>query len=239
MKMPKMLRRLFNKKEKNVINVTDDHDSEVDEVDEVDEETPLNTFLAVSEDSALLNSPPEALSRRTIFYSMKEYEVGGSDNFGSIESIPSSPSPQTSGDDDLSYGDDVDDDNYGDDDDDDEHTTFEFSDSMLNNLRGVDSPFHNTKKMVRYRDLDHFGVITQMYGSVWKNVFPFCVCNVLWCFAIDYMNTHNVSSKLLILSLLLLLYVTKGQKGCIYIYLFFFINVRLAYIFFNVSSHNL
>jgi predicted membrane chloride channel (bestrophin family) len=69
---------------------------------------------------------------------------------------------------------------------------FELDNKMLKNLRAQDSPFFNDKVNVQYRDRDHFGVVTQMYGSVWKNVIPFCIFNAAWCFVIDYFHGSDI-----------------------------------------------
>lgn len=74
-----------------------------------------------------------------------------------------------------------------------EENSFKFKDAMLKGLRSEDSPFYSTRVKVRYQDRNHFGIITQMYGSVWKYVFPYCVMNVLCCFTIDYLDDNNVS----------------------------------------------
>jgi len=73
-----------------------------------------------------------------------------------------------------------------------EEEGFKFNDKMLHPLRGKHSIFYTEKKVVRYNDSDHLHVMTQMYGSVWGHVFPFCLINVAWCFLIDYLNDHNI-----------------------------------------------
>jgi putative membrane protein len=73
-----------------------------------------------------------------------------------------------------------------------ENTSLDFSGGMLDHLQRKDAPFSSNKKIVRYNDHDHFGILTEMYGSVWLRVLPFCVFNFCWCFAIDYMREEDI-----------------------------------------------
>ena len=100
------------------------------------------------------------------YYSSNEY----------YDSVPGDSSVE---DDDISY---------------DPEEPFELNDEVLDLLRSTDSPFSNPKRNVQYRDRDHFGIITQMYGSVWRHVIPFCIFNAVWCFVIDYCHDSEVST---------------------------------------------
>jgi hypothetical protein len=95
----------------------------------------------------------------------------------------STASEKFNDDDDLSYDYDADD------------NQFIFSDDMLDRLRCNESIFYNERVKVRYQDRDHFGILTQMYGSVWKKVFPFCIFNVGWCYAINYLKVYDVRKR--------------------------------------------
>lgn len=62
-------------------------------------------------------------------------------------------------------------------------------------------PFINSKevkeissqkiKVVTYVTEDHVAVLTQMHGSVWPRVMPYCICNVLLASTIYYLKFHR------------------------------------------------
>ena len=70
---------------------------------------------------------------------------------------------------------------------------FKLHESVVTHLRNTDSLFFSKKRNVQYVDSDHFGVITTMYGSVWKQVLPFCLFNFFWCLTIDYLRDQEVN----------------------------------------------
>ncbi len=153
-----------------------------------DQDTPLYKVGGDSDDSD---------DNEHLFYesSSRLVSFGPSEGYSSIDNYHDTNDEFGSDDeedDDLSY-----------DDLEEEKQEFEFSDSMLHDLRTEDSLFYQNKKGVSYRDRDHLGIMLQMYGSVWKGVFPYCVFNLLWCYTIDYLNDNGVSAlSIFFLSLL-------------------------------------
>lgn len=56
--------------------------------------------------------------------------------------------------------------------------------NLMSKLRGPQSLFYSTKEVIYYDDTSHLQIICQLSGSVWPNVWPYCLGNFALCFVL-------------------------------------------------------